>query len=81
MYGLLIGVIAGVVCFFGATSLKHVFGYDDSLDAFGVHGVGGTIGASSPGSSRSPSADQPPPAAVRSKATGSRSSINSPPSP
>ena len=45
MYGLLIGAIAGAVCFFSATSLKHLFGYDDSLDAFGVHGVGGTIGA------------------------------------
>jgi Amt family ammonium transporter len=45
MYGLLIGAIAGAVCFFSATSLKHLFGYDDSLDAFGVHGIGGTIGA------------------------------------
>ena len=45
MYALLIGAIAGAVCLFSATSLKHVFGYDDSLDAFGVHGVGGTIGA------------------------------------
>ena len=45
MGALVIGAIAGVVCFFSATSLKHVFGYDDSLDAFGVHGVGGTIGA------------------------------------
>jgi Amt family ammonium transporter len=40
-----IGVIAGVVCFVAATSLKHVLGYDDSLDAFGVHGIGGIIGA------------------------------------
>jgi Amt family ammonium transporter len=45
MYALLIGAIAGAVCLFSATSLKHIFGYDDSLDAFGVHGVGGTIGA------------------------------------
>lgn len=45
MYALLIGAIAGVVCLFSATTLKHIFGYDDSLDAFGVHGVGGTIGA------------------------------------
>ena len=36
---------SGVICFFSATSLKHALGYDDSLDAFGVHGVGGTIGA------------------------------------
>jgi Amt family ammonium transporter len=41
----IIGVIAGVVCFFAATSLKHALGYDDSLDAFGVHGIGGIIGA------------------------------------
>ncbi len=42
---LIIGLIAGVVCFWGATSLKHLLGYDDSLDAFGVHGVGGITGA------------------------------------
>jgi Amt family ammonium transporter len=41
----IIGVVAGVVCFMAATSLKHAFKYDDSLDAFGVHGVGGIIGA------------------------------------
>ena len=40
-----IGLVAGVVCFGAATSLKHLFNYDDSLDAFGVHGVGGIIGA------------------------------------
>ena len=43
--GLIIGLIAGVVCFWGATSLKRKLGYDDSLDAFGVHGIGGIIGA------------------------------------
>ncbi len=43
--GLAIGVIAGIVCFWSATSLKHMLGYDDSLDAFGVHGVGGIVGA------------------------------------
>jgi len=42
---LAIGAAAGVGCYWGATSLKHMFGYDDSLDAFGVHGVGGAIGA------------------------------------
>jgi Amt family ammonium transporter len=42
---LVIGVAAGVGCFFGATALKNKLGYDDALDAFGVHGVGGTIGA------------------------------------
>src|ERR1700677_4360604 len=41
----IIGLAAGVVCYFAATSLKHLFGYDDSLDAFGVHGVGGILGA------------------------------------
>jgi Amt family ammonium transporter len=41
----IIGLVAGVVCFVAATSLKHLFKYDDSLDAFGVHGVGGIVGA------------------------------------
>jgi ammonium transporter, Amt family len=40
-----IGVAAGVVCYWGCTGLKHMFGYDDALDAFGVHGVGGAVGA------------------------------------
>ena len=42
---LLIGFIAGIVCFFMVTTVKSKFGYDDTLDAFGVHGAGGTIGA------------------------------------
>jgi ammonium transporter, Amt family len=42
---LVIGVVAGVVCFWSATWLKIKLGYDDSLDCFGVHGVGGIIGA------------------------------------
>jgi Amt family ammonium transporter len=42
---LVIGLIAGVVCYWGATGLKHAIGYDDSLDAFGVHGIGGITGA------------------------------------
>jgi ammonium transporter, Amt family len=42
---LVIGIAAGVGCFWGATGLKYAMGYDDSLDAFGVHGVGGIIGA------------------------------------
>jgi Amt family ammonium transporter len=42
---IIIGFIAGIGCFFGATTLKRVAGYDDSLDAFGVHGIGGIIGA------------------------------------
>ena len=42
---LAIGAAAGLVCFWGATTLKRKMGYDDSLDAFGVHGVGGIVGA------------------------------------
>ena len=45
MSALLIGAIAGLVCSFMVFRVKKLFGYDDSLDAFGVHGVGGTIGA------------------------------------
>ena len=41
----IIGVTAGVGCYFAATTLKSALGYDDSLDAFGVHGIGGIIGA------------------------------------
>ena len=42
---LIIGIVAGVACYWGATWLKNTIGYDDSLDAFGVHGVGGAAGA------------------------------------
>ena len=42
---LYLGIIAGVICFFAATSLKRKMGYDDSLDVFGVHAVGGIVGA------------------------------------
>jgi Amt family ammonium transporter len=45
MSALAIGGIAGVVCCFLVFRVKKFFGYDDSLDAFGVHGVGGTMGA------------------------------------
>ncbi len=45
MGAIAIGIAAGVLCFFSATTLKRAAGYDDSLDAFGVHGVGGTLGA------------------------------------
>ncbi|MBV9075554.1 MAG: ammonium transporter [Acidobacteria bacterium] len=45
MSALLIGAIAGVFCYFMVAKVKNRFGYDDSLDAFGVHGAGGTIGA------------------------------------
>ena len=40
-----IGIASGVLCFFAASSLKRAMGYDDSLDVFGVHGVGGFVGA------------------------------------
>ena len=45
MGALLIGIAAGVCCFFAATRLKRALGYDDSLDVFGVHAVGGIVGA------------------------------------
>ncbi len=45
MGALLIGFISAVVCYLSATSLKRALGYDDSLDVFGVHGVGGIVGA------------------------------------
>jgi ammonium transporter, Amt family len=45
MSALVIGLIAGAFCFWMVTRVKSMFGYDDSLDAFGVHGAGGTIGA------------------------------------
>jgi ammonium transporter, Amt family len=45
MPALLMGAIAGVVCAFACGKIKNAFGYDDALDAFGVHGVGGTLGA------------------------------------
>jgi Amt family ammonium transporter len=45
MSALWIGLIAGVFCYLMVVKVKAVFGYDDSLDAFGVHGAGGTIGA------------------------------------
>jgi len=41
----IIGVLAGLVPFLACTKIKHVFGYDDALDTFGVHAVGGTLGA------------------------------------
>jgi len=45
MGGLIIGIAAGVVCYLAAVWMKKLFGYDDSLDAWGVHGVGGALGA------------------------------------
>lgn len=45
MSGVIMGLIAGLFCFFCCTAMKNKFGYDDSLDAFGVHGMGGILGA------------------------------------
>jgi Amt family ammonium transporter len=45
MPALIMGLAAGIVCYLACTAVKAAFGYDDSLDAFGVHGVGGTLGA------------------------------------
>ncbi|OIQ01832.1 MAG: ammonia channel protein [Zetaproteobacteria bacterium CG06_land_8_20_14_3_00_59_53] len=45
MGALAIGLVAGLVCFWAVTSLKKMLGYDDSLDAFGVHAMGGIVGA------------------------------------
>jgi len=42
---LVIGIVGGAACYWGATKLKQALGYDDSLDAFGVHGIGGIVGA------------------------------------
>jgi len=45
MGAIVLGIVAALVCFFFCTAVKNTFGYDDSLDVFGVHGVGGIIGA------------------------------------
>jgi Amt family ammonium transporter len=45
MPAMVIGLVAGLCCYFMVTRVKALFGYDDALDAFGVHGAGGTIGA------------------------------------
>src|SRR5262249_7361269 len=45
MPALIIGAAAGFICAFACGKIKPMFGYDDSLDAFGVHGIGGTLGA------------------------------------
>jgi len=43
-HGIVIGIIAGAICFWACTKLKQALGYDDSLDVFGVHGIGGAVG-------------------------------------
>jgi Amt family ammonium transporter len=54
MGAIFLGLVAGAVCFWAVTKLKSVLGYDDSLDAFGVHGIGGIIGALGTGIVASP---------------------------
>ena len=50
MGAIVLGLVAGVVCLFFCSTVKNVFGYDDALDVFGIHCVGGIIGASAPAS-------------------------------
>jgi len=45
MGGIVLGAVAGVICLWGVSGLKKMLGYDDSLDVFGIHGIGGIIGA------------------------------------
>ena len=45
MSAIVIGLLAGIICYLMVTRVKAMFRYDDSLDAFGVHGAGGTLGA------------------------------------
>lgn len=54
MGAIILGLLAGVCCFYSVTSLKHWLGYDDSLDVFGVHGIGGILGAIGTGIFASP---------------------------
>jgi Amt family ammonium transporter len=54
MGAIVLGLVVGAVCFWGVTGLKSKLGYDDSLDAFGVHGIGGIIGAIGTGIVASP---------------------------
>lgn len=42
---IVLGAVASIICFFFVTKVKPAFGYDDSLDAFGIHGIGGIVGA------------------------------------
>ncbi len=55
MGAIILGIVAGVVCFWAVTSLKGMFGYDDSLDVFGVHCIGGILGALGTGVLMAPS--------------------------
>src|SRR5262249_58359932 len=66
-HGIIIGIIAGAVCYWACTAVKLRFKYDDSLDVFGVHGIGGGTGpplcggvAAAGGSGSPPAPDRPP---------------------
>ena len=65
-----IGLAAGVICFFTSTSLKRALGYDDSLDAFGVHCIGGIVGALLTGVFANPDIDGGATASVMTQAIG-----------
>ena len=54
-----LGIVASVICFFAVAKLKNALGYDDSLDAFGIHGIGGMVGAIGTGIVYSPSLGGP----------------------
>jgi len=45
MGAIVLGIVAGVVCFLACSAIKNALGYDDALDVFGVHGIGGIVGA------------------------------------
>ena len=66
----LIGVAAGVLCFIAATSVKKAFGYDDTLDAFGVHCIGGIVGALLTGLLAQPALYGGAPASLATQALG-----------
>src|SRR5256885_4637320 len=60
-HGIVIGLIAGAICFWACTKLKSALGYDDSLDVFGVHGIGGFAGTLLPRGFASPAGSSGPP--------------------
>jgi Amt family ammonium transporter len=68
--GLLIGLVAGVVCFVMCTTVKNRFGYDDSLDVFGVHGTSGVLGLILAGILSSPAVTGDPTSQMMSQVVG-----------
>ena len=69
MGSIVLGLIAGAVCFFFCSTVKNALGYDDSLDVFGIHCVGGIIGAIG---------DRHPRQSRRSAAPASRTTVTKP---